>query len=250
MKKITFFIIFFGFLSCNYAQKSYQFGIETTVKFTSFQYLNSNGFTLNSKVINPIYGLNFTYFKNLYSFETGLLSSIEFNPTYNYNIRTGRIHSPFFYSALSTFKYYTIPLRFGKLFYIGKSNFYINPEFCFNVMFSNNYNTKTPYMYWTRFNYDQSQVNVISDSTHVESYILSPINFSIEPAFTIGYIKKRFFIYLKGSYSANLKPVLYQRITHYLNSGEIIHANSTNIGNGFAIQVGLKYGFLMKRKNK
>ncbi len=248
MKNFTLSILLFLSLNVILAQNSFHFGIECGNKFTKFQYINSLGKNHIDNVFNPSYGFNFEYNKNNFTYESGVLFMVETFPLYNFNYTSFNVENVSSSTSSSLASYYIIPFRFGKQFYIPKTHFYIKPGIGIDFMFSSDFPNNGEQGYWMKYNYQNGNTPT-GDSTFAQLMTLNSFNIAIEPSITIGYeIDSRFVLYLKGSYHSTLRPLSNELITHYLNSGEKIFASSTNFGNGFAVMVGLKFGFNFKKK--
>ena len=179
-----------------------------------------------------------------YTIETGfygLFSSIPLNK-YDYsNFSTEKTLS--FTSGQES---WLIPLRFGKEFLMVQEKLFIKPEIGFNVTISRDY-SENPLIKGageniTPFPGSNYFVPSGSDSTRIDGYVSSKVNFSIEPAISFGYrFKKKADIYLKCIYIASFNPTYYETITHYTET-ETVHA-TRSVSNAILYQIGLRYYF-------
>jgi len=237
------------FIGTVFAQTGIYFGIENGPRWDKFNYINSRGFYANKLTTNYILG-GFVGFKlNHYSIETGLYYHYFSENDYTYNRSTGELNKYKGGSHSSGDNKLIIPLRFGVEFKLLKNTIFIKPEIGVSAIITKEYNKTQPYgAFFESPNLDSLSVPINGDSTMGLIYQFSKFNLGYEVSLTAGFrIKKRFDIYFKGSLFNSFTPMQYETITYYSNSG---NETATKLfhGNSFALQIGLRYQFDLKKK--
>ena len=226
------------------AQNGFYLGYENGFFSERYDYVNSKAKIFSQSSIGEILGGYFGFKYDTYTIKTGfygLFSSIPLNK-YDYsNFSTEKTLS--FTSGQES---WLIPLRFGKEFLMVQEKLFIKPEIGFNVTISRDY-SENPLIKGageniTPFPGSNYFVPSGSDSTRIDGYVSSKVNFSIEPAISFGYrFKKKADIYLKCIYIASFNPTYYETITHYTET-ETVHA-TRSVSNAILYQIGLRYYF-------
>jgi hypothetical protein len=231
------------------AQNGFYLGYENGGLFDRYQYINSKGFSLSQSSIGGVLGGYVGYKYNSYSLETAFYGYYSTHPFVDYDYSSG---IPAKSSSMgSGADSWVIPVRFGKEFTFSDQKFFLKPEIAFSTIISRDYSENQPSMGWgenvSAFPGDPNYIPTGSDSTRTFGYIPSKFNFGIETGLSAGYrVRKKFDVYIKGSYLATFSPIYYETITHYSET-EIVNATSASV-NSFQIQIGLKYYFTKREK--
>ena len=251
MKKLSglFWAVFLLQVSA-FSQSGLYFGGEAGMKFDMYHYVNSKGNDLTMLPVDGVWGGHVGYNYNGFTVETGFYGNYTSTPFFHYDYATNEASRSSSSSGGSGMNSWVIPLRFGKEFLFFQNRLFLKPEMGIIGIFARDYTTDQPNSGWGEnvspfpgFPYFTPSG---PDSTRAYSYRAAKSNFGIETAFSFGYrLKEKADIYFKGTYQSSFAPLYYDVITHY-SENETVYATSTQTGNAFLFQIGLRY-FSAKR---
>lgn len=250
MKKLIV-VILAGFIQVSaFSQSGFYFGGDAGFKFDMYHYVNSKGNDLTMLPLDGVWGGYLGYNYNGFTLETGFYGSYSASPFISYDYATFEASRSSSSGGSSGMNSWVFPLRFGKEFLFFNNRFFLKPELGFIAIIARDYDDNQPnggwgenvspfpgYPYFTPSG---------PDSTRAYSYRAAKSNFGIETAFSFGYrFKEKADIYFKVNYQSSFAPLYYETITHY-SENDIVTATSTQTGNAFLFQIGLRY-FIAKR---
>lgn len=234
-----------------FSQSGLYFGAEAGMKFDMFHYVNSKGNNLTMLPVDGVFGAYAGYSYNGFTLETGFYGNYTSRPFISYDYATYEISRTSGSSESSDMNSWVIPLRFGKELLFLQDRFFLKPEMGIIAVFARDYSSKQPNSGWGQnvspFPGYPDFTPSGPDSTRAYSYRAAKSNFGIETAFSFGYrFKEKADIYFKGTYQSSFAPLSYDVITHY-SENETVYATSTQTGNAFLFQIGMRY-FISKRE--
>ncbi len=255
MKKlIVVSLMMFLALTAN-AQTGFYIGGEAGIKWDNFSYINTRGYSLGQYSVNGTWGGYLGYKLKNYTFETGYYGYYTAMPFIYIDYETAVPYSGMGVSGNSGMNTWVIPFSFGYDILFGNDHFFVRPEVSFTIYKARSWSSDKIGA-WAQgisipdFEWDTpiDEINLPPETSVGYSYRQNRINTGLGLGVSLGWrIRKRYDLYLKGSYNTTFTPVLYDVIAHQLSNDERISATNTFAGSSFGIQIGFR--FYLKKSN-
>lgn len=225
------------------AQQGLCFSYQNGGIWNQFNYINAKGTSIQKFTLDGTFGLGLSYQRGSYSVESGVEFKYTSVPLVSYNYENSSASYSSASYGTSGMNNVGIPLRMRKEFNLFKNIFFLAPELGLSAIIARDFDKGEPVGFWGENITYQGilpYVPTSPDSSMGTGYRTRKINFGCETSFSLySRIKKRFDIYLKGTFYSSFSPLYYENITHF-SSDETVSALQTMSGNSLQAQIGLR----------
>lgn len=237
------FLVLLLIVAQSKAQQGLCFSYQNGGIWNQFNYINAKGASIQQFTLDGTFGLCLSYQWKTFSVESGVDFKYTSAPLVAYNYENSSVSYSSASYGSSGMNNIGIPLRIRKEFNVLKNVLFLAPEFGFSTVIARNYSEGEPVAQWGENITNQGILPYIPtspDSTLGIGYRTTKFNFGSETSLSMyARIKKRFDVYIKGTFYSSFSPLYYENITHY-SSDETVSALQTMSGNSLQAQIGLR----------